>query len=112
MLRLIDGMTVTAGTADERSIESIRAAIVPLAKKYGVRSVILFGSMARGDCREDSDCDLCIDLGDLRDGFRLGEFYLDVCQAVGTEVDMVDTESVEADFLQTILSEGVSVYQE
>ena len=59
------------------SVEKIQKAIVPLAQKYGVDRVFLFGSYARGTATEKSDVDLRIDRGTL-DGFRFGGFYVDV----------------------------------
>ena len=43
------------------SVEKIQKAIVPLAQKYGVDRVFLFGSYARGTATEKSDVDLRID---------------------------------------------------
>ncbi len=44
-----------------RFAEAIQAAARDLAKVPGVRSVVLFGSAARGNATEDSDIDLFID---------------------------------------------------
>lgn len=43
---------------------SIRAElrqVLQILEKYNVRKVILYGSFARGDFREDSDFDLCVE---------------------------------------------------
>ena len=40
--------------------EHIAALIQPVAKKYGIKAIWLFGSRARGDHRPDSDVDLLI----------------------------------------------------
>ena len=49
-----------------RVIEEIRS----LAEKYGMITVILFGSRARGDFRRESDIDLAVS-GEKVDLFRL-----------------------------------------
>lgn len=55
------------------SFEEIAERVRPIAEKYGLRSVYLFGSYARGDADEDSDVDLLIDDGDEVHGlFWLG----------------------------------------
>ena len=41
-------------------MESVYKQIVSLAKQYGAAKVILFGSRARGDHRENSDIDLAV----------------------------------------------------
>ena len=40
------------------SIEEITEKVRPIAKKYNLKEVYLFGSYARGEAREDSDVDL------------------------------------------------------
>lgn len=39
------------------TIEEITERVRPVAEKYGLRSVYLFGSYARGDATEESDVD-------------------------------------------------------
>jgi predicted nucleotidyltransferase len=45
-------------------IANLKEMIRPIAKKYGVESVYLFGSRARGDYRADSDFDFYIIVND------------------------------------------------
>jgi len=71
----------------------------------------LFGSVARGDSGEDSDYDFCIELGRIRDLFVLSEFFQDLQDAVGSEIDLVDIKATDPDILDSILSEGVVVYE-
>ena len=50
-------------------------------------AVILFGSRARGDYREDSDVDLLVITGEEEDDWRPG--YVDLCQAAHQSVEEV-----------------------
>lgn len=45
-----------------RSLARLRPHVLPLAQKYGVTNVRLFGSFARGEQRPASDVDLLVDL--------------------------------------------------
>ena len=56
-------------------IEELKKKIAPIAKQYGVKSVYLFGSMARGDATADSDYDFYINKGELR-GFGVFGFEI------------------------------------
>ena len=47
------------------TIDEIKFIVVPIAKTYGVSSVSLFGSYAKGTATSDSDIDFIIDKGDL-----------------------------------------------
>ncbi len=44
------------------SIEEITRRVSPVAKKYGLPAVFLFGSYARGEATAESDIDLLVDL--------------------------------------------------
>ena len=83
------------------SFQEIADRVRPVAEKYGLRSVYLFGSYARGEATEDSDVDLLIDYGDYRKSganrgmFWIGGLYNDFCNALEKEVDMVTTDSLE-----------------
>ena len=41
--------------------DQIRQMIAPIAEKYHLKAVFLFGSYARGDANESSDVDLLVD---------------------------------------------------
>ena len=53
------------------SLRQYRGAMLSLAARHGVRNVRVFGSMARGDARPNSDLDLLVDV-------ELGRTLLDV----------------------------------
>jgi len=92
------------------SIEELRSIVGPVAERYGVDKVYLFGSAARGDYNENSDYDFCIELGKIRDLIELSGFFQDLREAVGCEIDLVDTRSIDDEFLAAIMSEGVIVH--
>jgi uncharacterized protein len=59
--------TFPAEKADLSSAQGVcirrhRKEVLELAREFGVRNVRLFGSVARGDARPDSDIDLLVDL--------------------------------------------------
>ena len=45
------------------TVEELRRKITPYANKYGVKTIGIFGSYARGDADEKSDVDVMIDCG-------------------------------------------------
>ncbi len=48
-----------------------KIAILNLAKQHGVKSICLFGSMARDDVSDNSDVDFLVELEQGRDLFDL-----------------------------------------
>ncbi|MCL2711967.1 MAG: nucleotidyltransferase domain-containing protein [Methanomassiliicoccaceae archaeon] len=92
------------------SIEELKVIVTPVAKKYGVNKVYLFGSVARGDFDENSDYDFCIERGKIECTIVLSEFFHDLHEAIGDEIDLVTTKSVNQAFLNNIMKDGVLIY--
>ena len=78
------------------TIDEIRRRITPIARKYGLAAVYLFGSYARGDATAESDVDLLVDTAgtDLNSLFRLGGLYSELEAALETSIDLVTVESM------------------
>ena len=94
-------------------IANLKKMIRPIAKKYGVESVYLFGSRARGDYRTDSDFDFYIKKGRIRGYFALGGFFEELKEAVQAEIDLVsqDEEELDAYLREAIRKDGILLYE-
>ena len=79
------------------TIEEISRRVSPIAKKYGLSAVFLFGSYARGEATSESDIDLLVDVGGtgINSLFKLGALYNDLEEALGTSIDLVTLDSME-----------------
>lgn len=96
---------------EKYTIEEIKTIVEPIARKYGVERVYLFGSYARGDVNENSDLDLRIDKGSLKGMFALCGLYTEIEEALQMKVDILTTGSLEDDFLRRIRKEEVLLYE-
>ena len=77
------------------TIEEITRRITPIAQKYHLAAVYVFGSYARGEATAESDIDLLVDLsGSTVHGFLLGSLYNDLQNALETEVDLITVASL------------------
>jgi predicted nucleotidyltransferase len=93
-------------TARSRA-EALRARL-PVARRilveiHGARKVTLFGSLASGVPREQSDVDLAVE------GLRPEAYFAclaEVTTALGCTVDLVRTESAPSSLLARIAAEG------
>jgi hypothetical protein len=92
------------------SIDELKAIVAPVAEKYGVDKVYLFGSVARGDHDEDSDYDFCIEKGKIRSIFTFFGFFKQMEDAIGRDIDIVTTRGVPPEILKKIMKESVLVY--
>ncbi len=83
-----------------------REEILRIAAGYGARRVRLFGSLARGDAREDSDVDLLVDLEPGRSLMDLGGLLMDLRKLLGREVDVVTENGLRDRLRSRILKEA------
>ena len=92
------------------TIEQIRDIAVPIARSYGVSSLSLFGSNARGEATEDSDIDVLVDCGAIRCAFQMGGLYADLSEGLGKELDLVTTNHRDKAFLGRIHKDQLRLY--
>jgi predicted nucleotidyltransferase len=94
------------------SIETLHAhrrAILELATRHGARNVRVFGSVARGDDRPDSDVDLLVDVEPGRSLLDVIALEQDLEALLGRTVD-VQTDSGLSPYLQQrILAEAAAL---
>ena len=94
------------------TIDQIKQITRPIAAAYGVKSMRLFGSYARGEATESSDVDILVDRGDILSGFVLGGLYADLRDGLRKELDMVTTQGADAEFLSRIHKDEVLIYEQ
>ena len=76
-------------------IEEIAEKVRPIAERYGIAKVYLFGSYARGQATEESDIDLLVDDENIKGLFKLGGLYSDLEDVLQKEIDLVTFGQIE-----------------
>ena len=96
------------------TIDYIREKTVPIAKKYGVSRMSLFGSYARGEADNESDVDILIDCGNgkIKSLLPYFAFVYDLEDEFNCHVDVVTTGSSNKEFLNEIKRDEVLLYAE
>ncbi|MDY2887982.1 MAG: nucleotidyltransferase domain-containing protein [Candidatus Caccosoma sp.] len=102
------------------SIEQIKNLIEPIAKKYRLRAVYVFGSYARGEATPNSDIDLLIDRKGscINSMFDMGNLYNELCDKCKKEIDIVTTQTLKQQstqkrmpiFIKNLEVERVKIY--
>lgn len=93
------------------TIQDIKALVSPIAKKYKVREIYLFGSYARGEANKSSDLDFLVFGGDnfkLTMIFSLAEELRDILKK---NVDVFEINEInrDSDFYRIIMKERLLV---
>jgi uncharacterized protein len=69
--------------------------VIAAAAAHGVSELQVFGSVARGEDRSDSDVDLLAKLPPRMSLFRLGRLQAELEEILGTKVDLVRAEDLK-----------------
>lgn len=88
----------------------IQKIVAPIAARYGVRRMYLFGSYATGKNTPESDVDLRIDKGSVK-GMQMAFLLSDLEDALHLPVDLLSTSTLDARFLQAIKEEEKLLYE-
>jgi hypothetical protein len=85
--------------------------IAELLKRYGASNLRLFGSVARGDAKEDSDLDLLVDLvpGAGNELLSVAGLAEELSVLLGVRVDVVTAALLRDEVSATALADAVAV---
>ena len=88
-------------------LQARRAEILVIAARHGAHNVRVFGSVARGEARPDSDVDLLVDMEPGRSLFDLGGLLSDLQVLLGVDVDVVTEKGLRPRIRAEVLQEVV-----
>lgn len=94
-------------------LEEIKEKIVPILKRYGIKKAGVFGSLVRGEAREDSDLDILVEIE--RDDISLLDFVgikLELEEALDRRVDLAEYCTIKPLIRERILREEVPILWE
>jgi predicted nucleotidyltransferase len=88
---------VKAGDEANRvySLDEIKERVRPVAEKYNLPAVWVFGSYARGEATPESDVDILFDSGEIR-GKQLLNVFCDFEDSIGKDCDFLTRDEVNA----------------
>lgn len=90
--------------------EEIQRIVTPIADRYNLDRIYLFGSYARGDSTPNSDIDLRVDRGGAR-GMQMAFLLTDLEDALQKHVDLLSTTVLDSEFLNSIREEEKLIYE-
>ena len=80
--------------------------ILRIAARHGARNVRVFGSVARGEARPDSDVDFLVDMEPGRSLLDMGGLLMDLRDLLGLEVDVVTEHGLKPRIRERVLKEA------
>jgi len=95
------------GLGIDEIIGDKRDAIIQLARQYHATNVRVFGSVARGEARPDSDVDFLVE---FQPGTRIWDMialWQELKKLMGREVNLSSDDNLRDDFRRYILRDAV-----
>ena len=90
----------------EEVLRERRDEIHRIAAKHGVTSLRVFGSVARGEARPDSDIDLLIETGPVTSSWFPAGLIIDLEQLLGRRVEVVTERALDPALREAVLREA------
>ncbi len=96
-----------------RTLEEIRGILREhmdeLRSKYGVRTIEIFGSYARGEQGKDSDLDLLVEFEKPVGLLTISMLQVYLSDLLGIEVDVIPRDSLRRELWESVRREAVRV---
>lgn len=103
----MEKLLLTEKTFPNNILQDIRK-VASILLHYGAMKIILYGSLARGDYRDDSDIDICVEGIPDESYFRaIAECLMNAQR----RISILDFKNVHGYLKERILSEGVVLYE-
>ena len=90
-------------------INDIKKKITSVLKNYGITKAGIFGSIVRGEEKDNSDIDLLVQLPEKASLLELAGLKIDLEELLGKEFDVVTYDSLHPLLRDRILNEEVAV---
>lgn len=88
-------------------LQQKREDIRRIATKHGAYNLRVFGSVARGEARPDSDIDLLIEKGPTTSSWFPAGLVLELEEMLGRRVEIVTEKALNPDLRDRVLSEAI-----
>ena len=92
------------------NIEQVKEKTIPILKRYDVAKAGIFGSLVRGEPDKESDIDILVEIDN--DDMSLLDFVglkLELEEALGRKVDLVEYSTIKPLLRERILGEEVGI---
>jgi len=93
----------------QQLLQEKRDEIRRIAFRHGVNRVRVFGSVARGEARQDSDVDLLVTIGGATSPWFPGGLIVDLEKLLGKKVEVVTERALNPLIRESVLNDAVEL---
>jgi uncharacterized protein len=93
----------------KETVRQKREDIRRIAAHHGAANIRVFGSVARGEAKHDSDLDLLIDVGPRTSSWFPSGLILDLEKLLDCRVEVVTEKALNPELRDRVLSEAIPI---
>ncbi len=90
-------------------VRNQRETILTIAERHGAANVRVFGSVVRGEAREQSDVDFLVEMRPHYSPWFSSGLRLDLQELLGRDVEVVTERMLDAEIRATVLRAAVAL---
>jgi predicted nucleotidyltransferase len=90
-----------------QELRNRRFEIEDIAAKHGVSRIRVFGSVARGEDRPDSDVDFLVEAGSATSSWFPAGLILDLQEVLGRRVEVVEEAALRPTLRSSVIREAI-----
>ncbi len=94
---------------DIKKINEIKAKVIPILKRYGVEKAGIFGSVARGEDKMESDIDILVEIKSRMSLLDFAGLKVEIEEALGRKVDLGEYSTIKPIIKEQVLKEEVGI---
>ena len=91
------------------TIEEVKRKITPVLQRYPVKRAALFGSVVRGEMKEESDIDILVEVDNSLNLLDFIGIKQEIEDALERRVDLVEYEAIKPLVRDAVLKEQVMI---
>jgi len=92
-----------------QEIEKYKQLILPVLKRYLIKRAAIFGSLAKGRMKADSDVDLLIEASDGFTLFNMLKLEEEISELTKRKVDLVEFSALKTSIRAEVLSSAITI---
>ena len=91
------------------ALHAQRARVLEITQSHGVTSIMVFGSVARGEETDESDIDFLVTTGPTVSSWFPARLILDLEELLGRHIDIVTEAGLNPHIRDQVLAEAVAL---
>ena len=93
----------------DKEISHIRKLVLPILHKYGINSVSIVGSVARGENKAGSDLDIVVEITEKISLLTFSKIKIELEETLNKKVDLIERAAIKPSLRKYLLKDEINI---